>query len=124
MSQSNRFYGNFESKESPFINLPAPCGEIKVGVNGSSFEIGIPGYERISFIRTWEVLKKKQTKLSLSKGDISLEVIRYIGCGEAYPDRYIVHLRTAEFQAEIRFQPSFCGNGITGVYSVTESVTA
>lgn len=124
MSQSNGFFGPFESAQSPFVNLPAPCGEIRVGVCGSSFEIGMPGYERISFIRTWEVVNKNQTRLRLSKGDISLEVIRHIGCGGAYPDRYVVNLRTAEFQAEIRFQPSCCANGITGVYSVTESVTA
>lgn len=124
MSQSNGFFGPFESTQSPFVNLPAPCGEIRVGVNGSSFEIGMPGYERISFIRTWEVVNKNQTRLRLSKGDISLEVLRFIGCGGAYPDRYLVTLKTDDSSAEIRFQPFDFGKGITGYYSVTRSVTA
>lgn len=124
MSQSNDFFGPFENTESPIIKLPAPCGEIKVGVSGSSFEFGVPGYERISFIRTWEIVGKNQTRLLLTKDDISLKVARFIGMGGAYPDRYEVFLKTKEFSAEIRFQPFDFGKGITGYYSVTRSVTA
>jgi hypothetical protein len=121
MSQSNAFFGPFVSEEQagPFVRLPSPDGEIHIGVSPSTFEFGIPNYQRISFIRTWEVIGKGQSKLSLKHGANSLEVLRVAGCGGAYPPRFTAILKTEKFRAEIRFCPMNGDKQISGVYHVT-----
>jgi hypothetical protein len=121
MSQSNDFFGAFISEEAagPFVHLPYPGGEIFIGAFRSTFEFGIPGFQRISFIRTWEAIGKGQTKLLLTRGSLSLEVTRFPGCGVNYPPRFIAHLTTDTFMADIRFCPMDDDKRISGVYHVT-----
>lgn len=120
MSQSNDFFGPFESQEvaGPFVRLPSPDGEIYIGASRTTFEFGIPGYERISFIRTWERIGERQTKLVLKREGISLEVTRFEGCGVNYPDRFIALLQTEKYVADIRFCPMDFNTRISGLYHV------
>jgi hypothetical protein len=121
MSRSNDFFGTFSSGEAagPFVRLPSPDGEIYIGAYRSTFEFGVPGFQRVSFIRTWEVIGRRQTKLWLKREGISLEVTRFEGCGVSYPPRFVAMVTTDTFLAVIRFAPMNNEMQISGVYHVT-----
>ena len=118
MSQSNDFFGPFFSQDGPFVRLPSPNGEIYIGAYRSTFEFGIPGYQRISFIRTWETVAKGKTRLALKRNDVSVEVTRVAGWGGPYPPRFTAMLATPTFKAEIRFCPMNDDMRISGVYHI------
>lgn len=120
MSRRSEFFGPFESTEDagPFHRLPSPNGEIYIGASRTTFEFGVPGFQRISFIRTWQSSGVRQTTLHLEREGISLDVTRFEGCGCNYPDRYEATFTTKEYTADIRFCPMDSHRRISGVYSI------
>ena len=116
MSQRERFFGAFDEKE-PCVQLRCPYG-LRIGMNGQVFEIEVHGGYRLrSLLEGWTISNRKSL-LHVMEADLSLTVTRHHGCGQAYPDRFEVVLKTDEFSAEIRFQPYADGAGLSGIYSV------